>query len=73
MAFGEGATALMNEDEARFVRRLRVDENETWSGVAGETADAWGTSWDSNQGAGLFICEAAASRLGEDPNAEPWN
>ncbi|HEX4815160.1 MAG TPA: hypothetical protein VFV66_20655 [Nonomuraea sp.] len=34
-------------------------------------AFAWGTDWDENQGAGMFLCEVAARLLGEDPDASP--
>ena len=63
----------MTPERARFIRRLRVNDELTWRGVAAACSEAWTTDWESNQGVGMFLCDAAAECLDEDPNAEPWN
>jgi hypothetical protein len=63
----------MRVEHAQVVRRLRVDEGRTWRGVAAECSRAWETDWDGNQIVGMFLCEVAATLLGEDPETEPWN
>lgn len=66
-------TLMMTEDEAQFVRLLRVNEGWTYRGVAQETAKAWKTGWGDNQAAGVALCERAAAILGEDWMVDPWN
>ena len=63
----------MTLEQAQFVRHLRVDEGYSWRGVAQECADAWAGDWDSNQLAGMAICERAAQMHDEDYMREPWN
>jgi hypothetical protein len=73
LRFRDRLAEWMTPERAAFVRRLRVDDDLTWRGVAGECSAAWGTDWDENQGVGMFLCEIAARLLGEDPDAPPWN
>ena len=73
MGFKRRIERWMKLEHAHIVRRLRVDEELTWRGVAGECSTAWATDWDENQIVGMFLCEVAAELLGEDPETEPWN
>lgn len=59
-------------ERADQVRSWRSQEDGTWRVVAGLASDAWGGP-GPNQLFGRDLCEAAAGRLGEDPNAPPWN
>jgi hypothetical protein len=63
----------LKPDQAAFVRQLRVDRGLSWRGVAWECAKAWGGDWESNQLAGIALCERAAAMHDEDPNTDPWN
>lgn len=63
----------MDVDRATTVRDFRVKEQYTWRGVAGECSELWGTDWGENQIVGMFLCEVAASLLGEDAASPPWN
>jgi hypothetical protein len=72
----------MTLDEARRVRKFRVDDDLTWRGVAmsafeeglcgaGDDVD-WGAI-PSNQLVGMDLCREAAPFFGEDWSKEPWN
>jgi hypothetical protein len=68
----------MTDDEVALVRRLRVDEGNTWRGVSEDFLAAVGDDprWSDvacDQFEGMLLCEAAAVRLGDDPSAAPWN
>jgi hypothetical protein len=76
--FAECLRAEITDEQARIVRTLRVDRQLTWRGVAEYFSDLvpnalYETKLRGNQIVGMFLCHAAAARLGEDPNAEPWN
>jgi len=63
----------INRDQAKLVRQLRVDKECSWRAVARACSLLWGTSWGSNQIAGMVICEKAAKLLSEDFMEPPWN
>jgi hypothetical protein len=73
----EHLAASISLDRAAAVRRLRVDEHHTWRGVSHEFyelfPDAPYAELAGDQIPGMYLCEAAARLLGEDPNAAPWN
>jgi hypothetical protein len=63
----------MTREQASLVRRLRVEERLTWSGVAEEFYDErpdelYGADLRGNQGVGMFLCEACggAARRGQN-------
>lgn len=55
-----------------LIREWRV-KGCTWRRIAEKASEAWNGDWDSNQMAGVELCEAAAKHFGEDPHSEPWN
>ena len=68
----------MTEGQAAMVRRLRVDRDLTWRGVAEDFYDErpeelYGLDLRGNQAVGEYLCEAAAAILGEDAESPPWN
>jgi hypothetical protein len=73
----------MTVEWAVEVKQWRCAENGTWRWVAarcweefGVYAPRGGEEWDGrrdNQYVGKLLCEAAATRLGDDPDVEPWN
>lgn len=64
--------STMTPERALFIRELR-SSGYTWRAVAAAADKEWNGDWGSNQIDGMYICEAAAEFLGEDPQAEPWN
>ncbi|OIJ64071.1 hypothetical protein WN71_030785 [Streptomyces mangrovisoli] len=58
---------------AARIRAWRVDEDLSWRSVARAATGLWGSGWGSNQIYGRALCVAAAKKLGEDPDREPWN
>lgn len=78
-AAGEDAARFVKtKDDARYVRRLRVDDGLSWRQVADACHARWkaaGAGWSpaSNQIWGMAFCQRAADVLGEDAQAEPWN
>jgi len=75
--FDSAIAAKMNFKRAVRIRQLRVELNCTWRSVAAHSHEDWGEDacWDpeSNQLAGMSLCEYAAKFLGEDAKNEPWN
>ncbi len=71
--FQREAAAILTDERADYVRKLRVDRKYTWRSVARACSTAWRTDWGSNQIAGMAICEAAAKRFFEDYRQPPWN
>jgi hypothetical protein len=64
----------VTEEQAREVRSWRVDADMSWRDVADEAEAAWGVnSFGGNQLYGLALCWLSAKRLGEDPDADPWD
>jgi hypothetical protein len=74
---GDQLAVAITVEQAAAARRLRVDRGGTWRFVAEEFytlfPDAPYGDLAGNQGVGMYLCRAAARRLGEDPNADPWN
>jgi hypothetical protein len=73
MEYGFIDPAEMTPGKAAQVRAWRVDQGNTWRGVAYEASATWGSRFGSNQLYGRELCVAAATLLGEDPDADPWN
>lgn len=74
--FQEQVADALTPGRAGFVRHLRVESRCTWRRVAELCAAAWGSGgWepDSNQLAGMAICELAAELCGEHYRRAPWN
>ncbi|MBI3974491.1 MAG: hypothetical protein HY332_24700 [Chloroflexi bacterium] len=71
--FRHEAARLMSAERAEVVRKLRVDKRYTWRKVARTCSEAWKTDWESNQLAGMAVCEAAAKYFLEDYMKPPWN
>lgn len=65
--------AAMTRSEAAYVRRLRVEEDDSWRGIAYECSRQWGGDWGDNQRAGMELCRRAALLFGEDYMSSPWN
>lgn len=75
--FRRELTSSITPEQAAAVRRLRVDEDETWWGVSERFSEDFGSALyeaelAGNQIVGKYLCEAAARTLGEDPEAA-WN
>ncbi|MBA7553571.1 hypothetical protein ES705_46164 [subsurface metagenome] len=65
----------MTLEQAKVVRRLRVDKGYSWRAVAEACYElGWG-KWSppSNQIMGMALCERAAQLLGENYEEIPWN
>lgn len=65
----------MTLEQARIVRKFRVEENFSWRAVAQAAYNlGWG-EWSppSNQIMGMAICERAAQLLNENYREPPWN
>jgi hypothetical protein len=65
----------MTELQARFVRKLRVEEHCTWRTVARACYIIGFGDWSPayNQLAGMALCKHAAAMLKEDYMTAPWN
>lgn len=63
----------MSRVQAEYVRVLRVEREYTWRAVALTCALEWGGDWESNQLAGMAICERAAGMFGENHMTGVWN
>jgi hypothetical protein len=66
----------MTRERAEQIRRLRVDLSWSYRRIAGMSYLEWGRdgNWhpETNQLAGVALCEAAAELLGEDVQNYPW-
>jgi hypothetical protein len=66
----------MTRERAERVRQLRCDDGWSYRRLAGITYLEWGRdgTWypETNQLAGVALCEAAAELLGEDFQQYPW-
>ena len=75
--FLEQIEPFMTLQRAQFVRGLRVDEDQTWRGIATgwekefESVARW--DFRGNQLAGMALCELAAKMFAEDSMQPPWN
>lgn len=65
--------AMITPERAAVVRRLRVDDGESWRGVAAECNAAGEGDWDDNQIAGMARRRVAAAHFGEEWRYAPWN
>lgn len=65
----------MTQERARFVRKLRVDQDRTWRRVASECHAEFNGDWDppNDQAIGMELCQRAAELFGERWDEEPWN
>lgn len=64
----------MTYQQAGEVFMLRVILGGTWRYVAEKCSEKWDGDWDSNQMAGMDLCEYAAKKLEiSDYMSEPWN
>jgi hypothetical protein len=74
LEFDVVAVAGMTMERATRIRDLR--KTRSWRAIAGATHKEWGPDamWEpeTNQLAGMALCEAAAAMLGEDPERLPW-
>lgn len=74
MQFDAIALAGMSMSRALRIRELR--KTSSWRQLAGICFKEWGADalWapESNQLAGMALCEAAAALLKEDPKKFPW-
>ncbi len=58
---------------AGLIRKLRVDENYSWRAVSRALSYLWTDVDESNQLAGMVLCEKAAQMFQEDYMEPPWN
>ena len=67
--------ATITDEQAAFVRHLRVDEGYSWRAVAEACHQEFGGTWQppSNQIMGVALCEEAANREGADYTTGEWN
>lgn len=79
--FKEDAQQI-SQEQAAFVRELRVDKDYSWRMVSAECYHnplfkGWGNKgdWypDSNQIMGMALCEKASEFFGENYMKKPWN
>ena len=61
------------EEVAVLIRHLRVNRDYSWRAIARFCSDNWEGAWESNQLAGMVICEKAARMSEEDFMEPPWN
>jgi hypothetical protein len=59
----------MTRERAEFVRRLRIEENYSFRGLAATCSEQWATNWGSNQGIGIELCYIAAEVLEIPPES----
>jgi hypothetical protein len=75
--FLEQIAPFMTRERASYVRKLRVDEDRTWRGIAEawekEFASLADWKFNGNQLAGMALCELGAKVFGEDYMEPPWN
>lgn len=65
---------IMTPERAKIVRDLRVQDY-SWRAIARECHAQFNGTWqpESNQLAGMALCEAAAEHFGENYRDEFWN
>ena len=75
--FLEQIGPFMTPERAKYVRKLRVDDDLTWRGVAEAWEKEFATiapwKFKGSQLAGMAKCELAAKCFGEDYMKPPWN
>lgn len=64
---------ITSKERADYVKQLRCVDGHSWRSVASHCNEKWQGDWESNQIAGMYICETAADFLNEDAASEPWN
>jgi hypothetical protein len=69
----EDIFAAMTQEQAAYVRKLRCDDGYSWRAVAQTCSLEWDGDWNSNQLAGMAICERAAQLHHEHYMSPPWN
>lgn len=74
----EGICEDMTQEQAEFIRKLRVDGDYTWRELAEECYDQnWENFGDwsppSNQLMGVALCDRASRFFGEDYMVAPWD
>ncbi len=78
--FAAEVQGRMTPELATHLRLLRAEGDASWRGIADEVFNhpssqalsEW-ADMKGDQALGMYLCEAAAKILGEDPNKEPWN
>jgi hypothetical protein len=75
--FLESEGARMTKDEAKLIKKWRIEEKYSWRMVAQNAYHAGidNSDWEppDNQIVGRELCDKAAKILGEDVNEHPWN
>lgn len=76
--YKDSIKASLTPEQAAAVRVWRVDEHQSWRGVASAFCERYpdvefAEDMGGNQILGAYLCEAAAEFLGEDPHTVPWN
>jgi len=76
--YHEQARKCMTQEQAEFVRELRVDKGYSWRAIAHACYDQTWQDWEMwipsySQPMGRALCERAAQFFGEDYRSEPWN
>ncbi len=64
----------LTQEQAEQIRKWRVEERNSWRLIA-RSAWPWFMCWtpESNQLAGMSLCEFAARKFKENYREEPWN
>jgi hypothetical protein len=65
-------TDELNEEQANFIKNLRVNEGYTWRAIASEYSRKYMDEPSGNQLLGLELCTAAMKFLGEKVE-DGWN
>jgi hypothetical protein len=78
----EGQRLVVSPEQAAFVRKLRVEEGQSYRGIARTCYEAWymetgkvAPEWwlePHNQYTGELLCLAAAEHFGEDITSDAW-
>lgn len=66
----------INQEQAEFIKNLRVNQNYSWRAVAREFADRFPEiKWvdKGNQISGMILCDAARDFFNEDVEKDNWN
>lgn len=66
---------IISPERAEIIRDLRINQDCSWRMVAAECHALFQGTWEpeSNQLAGMALCEAAAEHFGENYMDEKWN
>lgn len=70
------AKNLMTQENAEFIRKLRIKQGYTWRAVAAECHEQWKGDWfpHSNQLMGMELCKEASKYFEDNPELikEGW-